>query len=233
MGLLKYVRTEKETKGTGTVPIFQFTTLGRLMAWVVESMDPDKREHAVNHIYDLFQNNYKEEPASSFDIFCSIYYRKCKERGLFEALVEHYRKAVGASIPRLGRRELSRRLMMIPKYDAENSRDFWTLWNDTLVELDENTRKCIFHHLKLEIERKAEEECHTFGTFEKIRLEAKNDDSLVTVEGRCMNCGLYTPCAFKLDGYMQMLYEVLPNGVIAVTCPACKKDGSLEFPILI
>ena len=168
LGLVVQVGKAKQTKGTGIVDIFQFTELGRVMAWVVESMNPDKREHAVNQIYDLFQDNYREEPASSVDIFCSIYYRKCKERGLFEALVEYYTKVVGAPIPQLGRREFSRRLMMVPKRDGDNSRDFFTLWNDTLMELDENTRKCIFHHLKLEIERKAEEECHAFGTFEKI-----------------------------------------------------------------
>src|ERR671929_1589977 len=32
VGLIMQVRTEKETKGTGTVPIFQFTTLGWVMA---------------------------------------------------------------------------------------------------------------------------------------------------------------------------------------------------------
>ncbi len=137
------------------------------MAWVIESMNPDRREHAVNKIYELFQNHYKKE----------------------------------------------------------------SLWNDSIAELEPITRELIFQQIKLEIERKAEAECHAFGAFEKERFRAKNIPDLVTVEGQCMNCGLYTPSSFWLDKYMDMVQH--PNGVIVITCPACKKDGSLEFPILL
>jgi hypothetical protein len=232
VGIIMQVRTEKETKGTGTIPIFQFTTLGRVMAWVVESMNPGRREHAVSQIYELFQNHYKKEP-SSIDIFCSIYYRKCKERGIFGDLIEHYKKVVGVPVPMLGRYGFSYHLMLIPKYNIDSNIDFRSLWNDSIAELEPKTRELIFQHIKLEIERKAEAECHAFGAFEKKRFTAKNIPDLVTVEGQCMNCGLYTPCSFLLDNYMDMVYEAYPNGVIVITCPACKKDGSVEFPVLM
>jgi DNL zinc finger len=53
------------------------------------------------------------------------------------------------------------------------------------------------------------------------------------VEGRCKKCGLYKQAAFKLHSYMRMVNKAYPNGVIIITCPACKKDGSVEFPMLI
>jgi hypothetical protein len=81
--------------------------------------------------------------------------------------------------------------------------------------------------------REAEEACHAFAAFEKERFKAKNMPDLVTVEGQCMNCGLYTPCSFWLDKYMDMVYEVYPNGVIVIMCPNCKKDDSLEFRMLL
>jgi hypothetical protein len=233
VGLIMQVRTEKETKGTGTVPIFQFTTLGWVMAWVVESMNPYRREHALNQIYEIFQNHYKKEPPSSIDIFCSIYYRKCKERGIFGDLIEHYKKVVGVPLPMLGRHGFSYQLMLIPKYNIDSNIDFQSLWNDSLAELEPKTRELIFHHMKLEIERKAEAECHAFSVFEKQRFETKNRQDWVSVEGHCVNCGRYTQCSFWLDKYMDMVYEAYPNGVIVITCPVCKKDGSLEFPILI
>jgi hypothetical protein len=124
VGLIMQVRTEKETKGTGTVPIFQFTTLGWVMAWVVESMNPYRREHALNQIYEIFQNHYRKEPSSSIDIFCSIYYRKCKERGIFGDLIEHYKKVVGVPLPMLGRHGFSYHLMLIPKYNIDSNIDF-------------------------------------------------------------------------------------------------------------
>ena len=64
------------------------------------------------------------------------------------------------------------------------------------MELELKTREVMFQHLKLEIEREAEEACHAFAAFEKERFKAKNMPDLVTVEGQCMNCGLYTPCSF-------------------------------------
>lgn len=203
------------------------------MAWVVESMNPVRREYAMNQIYELFQNHYKKEPPSSIDIFCSIYYRKCKERGIFGDLIEHYKKVVGVPVPMLGRHGFSYRLMLIPKYNIDSNIDFQSLWNDSIAELEPKTRELLFQHIKLEIERKAEAECHAFGAFEKERLTAKNIPDLVAVEGQCTNCNRYSPGSFLLDKYIDMVYEAYPNGVMVITCPVCKKDGSLEFSILI
>jgi hypothetical protein len=233
MGLIMHIGTAKETKGTGTVDIFQFTTLGRVMAWVVESVNPDKREYAENQIYDLFQNHYKKEP-SSIDIFCSIYYRKCKERGLFGDLVEHYRKMVGAPILLLGRPGFSRGLMIVPTRNMKRDINFWILWNDSVMELEVDTRERMFHHLKLEIERKAEEACHAFGAFERLRYKTKDNPEFVTIEGQCKNCNLYTPGTFWLNEYLHKVFKAYPNEVIVgKQCSACKNDDSLEFSIIL
>jgi hypothetical protein len=140
---------------------------------------------------------------------------------------------VGVPLPMLGRHGFSYHLMLIPRYNIDSSIDFQSLWNDSLAELEPKTRELIFHHMKLEIERKAEAECHAFGVYEKQRLETKNRPDWVSVEGHCVNCGRYTQCSFRLDKYLDMIYEAFPNGVIVIACLVCKKDGSLEFPILM
>ena len=78
IGLLAQTGTAKETKGSGTVPIYQFTSIGNVVAWVVESMNVNKREDAINQLYNLFQDNFKDS-SSCTDILNSIYYEKCKE----------------------------------------------------------------------------------------------------------------------------------------------------------
>src|SRR5919202_1840444 len=90
MGLLRHVGTAKETKGTGTVDIFQFTIIGRVVAWIVESLNSDKREYAINGLYNLLQSHY-EKKISSINMFNSIYHRKCKENGLFGILIDYHR----------------------------------------------------------------------------------------------------------------------------------------------
>jgi hypothetical protein len=101
------------------------------------------------------------------------------------------------------------------------------------MELDVPTRLRLFHHLKLHIERRAEDDCQAFGAFEKLRYETKDNPEYVTIEGRCTNCGYYGPGTFWLREYMRKAYESYPNVVIKEACSYCKKDGSLEFPILL
>jgi hypothetical protein len=39
LGLIRQIGTAKETKGTGTVPISQFTIIGRVVAWIIEKSE--------------------------------------------------------------------------------------------------------------------------------------------------------------------------------------------------
>jgi hypothetical protein len=230
LGIIVQAGTAKETKGTGLVPIFRFTEVGNMMAWVVESMNADKRTRAENQLYELFQNHYKKEPSSSIDIFCSIYYRKCRERGLFEDLIEYYRKVGGIPVLLLGRPEFTRNLTLVPPDNTE----FWKLWNDAVMELDSDIKTHLFHHIKLEIERKAEETCQAFGTFERVRYRTKDRPGFVTIEGQCKNCKGYVSAAFPLNEYMQEVLESYPSvEVIRQQCPACKNNECLEFSLVL
>jgi hypothetical protein len=123
-------------------------------------------------------------------------------------------------------------LLILPGYNIDSSIDFLKLWRDSVSELDPDTRIRFYHHIKLDFERKAEDECHVFGAFERLRYRTKDNPKLVVVEGYCKACGFYTPAAFKLDGYMEMLHRGYPSGVIVIPCKNCKKSDA-EYPILI
>ena len=230
LGLIRQIGTAKETKGTGTVPISQFTIIGRVVAWIIESLNPDKMEYAVNGLYNLLQSHY-EKKISSINMFNSIYHRKCKENGLFGILIDYHRELLESGALVIDKRGFVQQLTIIPVYSAGNT--FWTLWNDAAMELDAPTRLRFFHHLKLHIERKAEDECQGFGAFEKLRYKTKNNPASVIIEGSCMNCGSNVLRVFWLPEYMHKAYESYPNGVISEACYYCKKDSTLKFPILM
>jgi hypothetical protein len=103
----------KETKGNGTVPIFQFTIIGHVVAWVVESMNADRREYAINQLYNLFQDSFKNDPSCT-DMFNSIYYQKCKEHGLFGDFVDRYRELLESDIPIMNRQGFFQHLLILP-----------------------------------------------------------------------------------------------------------------------
>jgi hypothetical protein len=232
MGITVQIGSAKESKGSGTVPIFQFTNVGQVIAWIIESMNSNKRDYAITHLYNLFQDNFKNNPSCT-DIFNSLYYQKCKEHGLFGDFVDRYRELLESDTPIMNRQGFFQHLLILPKYNIDSNVDFWTLWSDSILQLDSDTKRRFFHHIKLDIERKAEDECHAFAAFERLRFKTRDNPESVTVEGHCKNCGLFVPAAFKLHEYMQMVNKAYPNGVIIITCQNCKKDGSVEFPILI
>jgi hypothetical protein len=206
--------------------------MGDFVSWIVESLSASKREYAINKLYDLFQNHLNKDPSST-DTFNSIYFQKCKEHGLFGDFIDRYRELLESDVLITIRQGFFHRLLILPKYNINTDIDFWTLFNNSIAGLDSDTRLRFFHHIKLDIERRVEDECHVFREFEKVRYESRDNPNSVTVEGLCKNCGFYTIVAFSLDKYIQSIFEGFPNGVIIITCLNCKKDGSVEFPMLI
>lgn len=133
----------------------------------------------------------------------------------------------------MNRQGFFQQLLILPTYNIESDINFYKLWSDSIADLDPETRMRFYHHIKLDFERKAEEECHAFGNFERLRFEAKDNPQSVVVEGHCKACGFYTSAAFKLDWYMEIVNRGYPNRVITTTFNNCKKSDGCEFPILI
>jgi hypothetical protein len=183
-------------------------------------------------LYNLFQDSFKNN-SSSTDIFHSIYYKKCKELGLFGHFIDRYRELLESDTPIMNKQGFFQHLLIMPMYNIDSDIDFWMLWSDSVLQLDPDTKSRFLHHIKLDIERKAEDECHAFGAFERLRFKTRDNPESVTVEGNCNKCGLYIPVALQLHEYMHMTNESYPNGVITITCPNCRKEESVEFTILI
>jgi hypothetical protein len=227
LGLISQIRTAKQTKGTGIVRIFQFTPVGHAIAWIIESTG-DKRELAIEKLYELFQDNFKDEPSCN-DMFNSIYYRKIKELGLFGLFIDRYRQQLKSDV--INRQGFFQQLLILPGYDTDSDIHFYELWKDSIMELDQDTRMRLYHHLKLDLERKAEYECHAFRNFESLRFKVRDTPQSVVVEGHCNACG-YISNAFGFDYYMGLAIRNYRNGVIKSLCLHCH-ENDMEFPILI
>lgn len=232
LGLIAEIGPAKESKGTGTTTIYEFTIVGKIVAWIIESMNIHKRQYAIDELYNLFQNNFKGNPSST-DTFNSIFYQKCKEYGLFENFIDRYRELLESETLIINTASFFQRLLIVPKPSTNSKMDLWTLWYDSVSQLDPRTKYLLFHHIKLEIEKRAEGECHAFREFEKVRFETRKNPSFVALEGYCKNCSFYTPAALKLNEYIEQVLNGYHTGVILVACPNCNNNDSLEFPILI
>jgi hypothetical protein len=88
VGLIDTLGRTKVQKGDATTPIYQYNGLAYLLAWLIESFDPNKRELANNEIYNLLDANFKALASpSSYGKFNAALYKKYKDRGVFGTFV--------------------------------------------------------------------------------------------------------------------------------------------------
>ena len=70
----------------GHVKLYGYTFSGYLLAQIMESIDPVKREHCENQIYYLWQSKLEHDHAP-VAIFNSNIFKKYKEKGVFGIFV--------------------------------------------------------------------------------------------------------------------------------------------------
>ncbi len=67
--------------------------------------------------------------------------------------------------------------------------------------------------------------------FERIRFSVYDNPNIITVEGYCNKCRMFTDAATELIEYLQAYIEE-PNKNIRVPCPNCKPEDGLDFETL-
>lgn len=86
LDLLESSTTTAE-KGFGSVRVCKCTIDGQLLAWIIESIDINKRERAYDEAYDILQKMLSAEPQASFEILYSTLYKKYRDKNLFAEFV--------------------------------------------------------------------------------------------------------------------------------------------------
>jgi hypothetical protein len=87
LNLVEISGSEKQEKGNAYVNVYKYTFFGHLLAWIIESFNPQKREKATKEIYNLFNSFYKQYKNWSYYVFSSALYKKYFDKGVFEDFV--------------------------------------------------------------------------------------------------------------------------------------------------
>lgn len=94
IGLVKH-RNVKQQKGTGETAVYMFSPYGYVLAWIIESFNPNSRDNANNEIHKWLEIIYRvEEYSSSTIIFYARFFKKCNEKGQFEYIVSLFRSVL-------------------------------------------------------------------------------------------------------------------------------------------
>lgn len=230
MGLLEEGDTAPAEKGSGTVQLYKYTTDGCLLASIILSFDPNKRERANEEAYESIQTILRIEPRASYEIFHSSLHKKYKDRGVFgEFVVDRLRQSVESYSEIKTMRELQySSLVLFHTNDAAKARPYLDLWNETFDEMPENIQELLLYDIKLSIERKMLYQAKSVKTYEEARLKFKEFPRVLAVEGYCNNCNLSYPIAANTRDYLERT-NFLPNKIMS-KCLQCK-NISVSVPI--
>ncbi len=86
LGIITIVGSTKVRKGNATTPLYFYNGSGVLLALIIESFDPNKRDMANDKIYRLTELALAQ-PRSAYNIFQAALYKKYNERGIFGSFV--------------------------------------------------------------------------------------------------------------------------------------------------
>jgi hypothetical protein len=132
--------------------------------------------------------------------------------------------------------ELFRLTLQLNFKDVRQRIVFNELFNETVNELDEDTKKLVLYQLKLDFEKIVEQEgLRHYKGFEDGRFELRGSYEFAAIEGYCYLCQLYYPLGVNIleyRGSIQDAYYSLFGQLIPATCPKCK-ISSLVLPNIL
>ena len=113
-------------------------------------------EIASNELFYLLDSVYfkVQQNSSSATIFYSHFFKRCRDKGVFNKLIEHI---VDIAHSNLGIRKMSDLFYHVVHLDfkeGETRRYFLNLWREALEGLESNQKALVLYQMKLDAERR-------------------------------------------------------------------------------
>jgi hypothetical protein len=229
LDIISGVGESKQMKGQGPVKIYAFTFSGFLLAWIMESMDPAKRNYCENQIYDLWQSKV-EHDNSPVDIFTSNIFKKYKEKGVFGNFVVDRIGEFLASSSHIETMNDVIESISVLRTKMGKAELFIELWQQTWNELNNPTRQKLLYHFKSDIELRMSKQAYSPEDYEEHRMALRNELEVLALEAFCRNCGAYNYAVVQLVPYLRRR-KIPQSGLKTVVCAECKTQN-VEIPNL-
>ncbi len=228
LGILEEGGTTRAEKGRFDIPVYRYTRDGHLLAWIAESLIPNKRETANKEIYDIIQSVLKTQPQASYEIFHAKLYERYADRGVFEHfIVDPLREAIDLHSESTSMQELqSKALFVFHTKDKEKAILYLDLWDETFNEMELHTRELLLYKMKVDIEQRMADSAKSPKTYEETRFTLRAYPELLALEGYCKNCNLGYPVMTTVRQYLERT-NFLPDEPIKSECRVCKNISVL------
>ena len=232
MELIERLEPRRASRGVMNTNPYKYTESGYIITWTLESIIPKQKSKADEELFIISENNAKDNP-SSYDIFASTLYEKYQKNGVFgEFVVDRLRtRLTDPQIQIMNIKELFMNLGILHFTDKKKADLYSQLWSETMNELDEETKKYVLQHIKLEIEGIMGEQVKYIRGFEELRFQLRDEPNILVLEGVCQSRGHASPIQIETMKYLENT-KLLPNDPIFVRCRRCNKDAYITVPQL-
>lgn len=220
-GPIKASRGKEQTMG------LSFTHYGYLLAWIINSFNENRRQASSIQIYKILEFNHKDRP-SSFDHFALALIEKYRSLDLFEELITNTLRD-RVNDPPYHIDKMSELIDSLSIPDHRNAKIYYSLWIQTLNELEENQRNIVMQYIKLNISKIIERHLRYLRGYEELRFRLRDKPNLLAVEGVCNKCPHPCPLTMNLIDYLKIEKSTYtPSGM---TCPWCGASNTLSISL--
>jgi hypothetical protein len=246
---LKLIETKgtiKAEKNILETPLYAYTKLGYLLNLIIESTtlekqinNEGKQEKVLDKKKDLDSVNNElfclldsvffkvEQNSSCATIFYSHFIKKCRDKGVFNKLIEHIVNIAHSNLRIKNMQDLFARVADLGFEDEDIGRMFFDLWRESLEELEANQKALVLYQMKLDAERRFQNKKEYFSKeYEEKRFQYRDNYEYIVVEGNCQNCGT-GPLALSYLKYRKGFANVARNDSIKLDCPICDSKDNL------
>ena len=173
--------------------------------------------------------NYKDR-SSSFDLFALTLIEKYKSQGLFkELIVNTLRDRVNDSRWHIDKMSDLVDSLSIPNF--RYAKLFYSIWLQTLNELEANQRFIVMQYVKLNIGRLIEKHLKYLRGYEEMQYRLRDKPDILAVEGICNNPKCKHLCPLKMNLIDYFKIEKSPYTLSGMTCPWCGLSGTLSISL--
>ena len=252
MTALRLIEIKGNVKGQKNIletPLYAYTKLGYLLTLIIQSTLLEKQsyderkldkivniekelDNVSNELFYLLDSVFfkVQENSSSATIFYSHFFKRCRDKGVFNKLIEHI---VDIAHSNLGLRNMSDLFYHVVHLDfkeGETRRYFLDLWHEALEELESNQKALVLYQMKLNTERRFQNKKeYLTKEYEEMRFQYRGNYENIVVEGNCEKCGT-GPLALSYLEYRNRVANVMHGDSIKLDCPKCGIKDNLIIP---
>lgn len=191
-------------------------------------MNSPNDNNIQDKLYSFWQS-YFNNKSYSLDLFCSTYFRRCKEAGLLGDFLESFKIGITESFHHFNNlNNLFTHTILLSTLDKQKNKVLLNLWHESYQSLDRKNRELFTYHLKIYINRIMQTRVSAYACFEHERYCGSMCDDVVVIEFSCSSCHSCYYLSINILLYITFLFDLddrqLDNQISYFRCTKCNRD---------